>query len=477
MFHRLAVLGKVVGLLALFATATMAHGIGTATVTCTTQSTNASNFDGTSINGGSYIWFNANFTASGIPKTGATIFFQNSTIQFTADQTYSVAVPSAQITFSPNVACASTYFDGQTWMTTVPISGSDEIFLSGVAFPVPFSFAKVNGKVTGPVTWQGTFSSTTAGMSINWKWGAAVYTTFTTDYNQLAIKPTHSKACGAMYNNGDHAGTPEGVDYNNQPWKQFLVGGARGGGGSNWTGGWSGTRKVGPICQAGVPVLVRSGGGASATPDASGTVSFSAPSTSGNTIVLFVRFGGTTISNVSDSLNNTYTSVLGPTQWGALPNSTDRYAQVFVAKNITGGSTLTITVTLAGASTHDTYMVALEYSGVDHTNPVNATAYGTGSFSTAAPATTYLNTTVAYAQLVATSWDSNESYTATGNGIGYSTDVAAGIPSISGGRGWANLTEDRTAPAVGSWNATASLSPNVTDWAIQLVALTPATSP
>ena len=139
---------------------------------CTVQSTNPSNFNGTAINGGSFIWFNANFTASGIPSKGATIFFQNSTIQFTADQTYTVAVPNAQITFSPNVSCASTSFNGNTWMTTVPISGSDEIFLSGVAFPVPASFANANGKVTGPVTWLGTFSSTAAAVSIKWKWGA-----------------------------------------------------------------------------------------------------------------------------------------------------------------------------------------------------------------------------------------------------------------------------------------------------------------
>src|SRR5258706_18513 len=47
---------------------------------CAAQSANPSNFNGTSIQGGSFIWFNANLTASGIPSTGATVFFQNSTI-------------------------------------------------------------------------------------------------------------------------------------------------------------------------------------------------------------------------------------------------------------------------------------------------------------------------------------------------------------------------------------------------------------
>jgi hypothetical protein len=76
-------------------------------------------------------------------------------------------------------------------------------------------------------------------------------------------------------------------------------------------------------------------------------------------------------------------------------------------------------------------------------------------------------------KLVATSWDSNESYTSTGNGSGYTTDAAAGVPSISGGAGWANLTEDRTAAAAGTWNATASSLPDVDNWAIQLIALAP----
>jgi hypothetical protein len=218
---------------------------------CIAETTIASNFNGTPINGGSYIWFNANFKASGIPSAGATVFFNNSTIQFTADQTYNLPVPNAQITFSPNVTCASTSFDSltNTWQTTVPISGSDEIFLSGLAFPVPASFANVGGKVQGSVIWNGTLGTNTPGVSISisWKWGAAVYTTFSTDYNALAVKPTHSQSC--LYNNSDHAGTPEGVDtQSGKPFKEFVTGGARGGGGSNFTGSWSGTTSVKLVC-------------------------------------------------------------------------------------------------------------------------------------------------------------------------------------------------------------------------------------
>ncbi len=226
------------------------------------------------------------------------------------------------------------------------------------------------------------------------------------------------------------------------------------------------------------PVLVQSAHGSNASGNSSATVSFGAASKAGSTIVVFARFGGPTVSSISDNQaggSNSYTSVLGPTQWGVSPNPNDRWAQVFIAKNITGGSVLTITVNLAGGSTHPIYLAALEYSGVDPANPVNATATGTGKVSqNGAPTTGNLTTTTANAKLVATSWDSNESYGSSGNGTGYTTDAAAGAASLTGGPGWANLTEDSTAASPGTWNATTSSAPEVDDWALQLIALAPA---
>jgi hypothetical protein len=209
---------------------------------CPVPASNASNFNGTPISGGSFIWFNANFNASGIPTTGATITFTNPTITFTADQPYTVAAPNGQIIFDPTAQCASTTFDSatNTWKTRVPLAGSDEIFLSGLAFPVPSSFALASGRVQGAVTWNGNFSADVAGITIGWKWSAAVYKVFSTDYNALGVKPQHTNTC--LYNNSDHAGTPEGIDpTSGLPFKKFVVGGARGGGGSDWTGSWSGT--------------------------------------------------------------------------------------------------------------------------------------------------------------------------------------------------------------------------------------------
>jgi hypothetical protein len=51
-----------------------------------------------------------------------------------------------------------------------------------------------------------------------------------------------------MMNNGDHAGTPEG-SLNGVSLQKYVVGGARCGGGSNFTGSWSGTANVVPVCQ------------------------------------------------------------------------------------------------------------------------------------------------------------------------------------------------------------------------------------
>jgi hypothetical protein len=75
-------------------------------------------------------------------------------------------------------------------------------------------------------------------VGLNWKWAAAVYTSFNSDYNALGVKPVDDNKA-SQYKNSDHAGTPEN-------YKQFVTGGARGGGGSNYTGSLSGTESVGP---------------------------------------------------------------------------------------------------------------------------------------------------------------------------------------------------------------------------------------
>ena len=202
---------------------------------CPTSSIH-SNFNAIAIPAGNTIWFNAHIKANGIPSSGATINFSCSTITSSA---FSATVPNGVIIFSPNASCATTTFSNNTWTTTVPISGSDEIFLTGLAFPVT---AGLPGGGISPV-WSGIFSSSVPGVSVQWQWGAAVYTCWPAApgvYNMLNVKPTHQNACNI--NNGDHAGTPQTKAF------QCVTGGATGGGGSNFTGSWSGTVSTGQLC-------------------------------------------------------------------------------------------------------------------------------------------------------------------------------------------------------------------------------------
>jgi len=200
---------------------------------CTGGSSISSNFNGTPIAAGNYIWFNSVVKASGLGSKPVTLRLDASTITFTANSVpYTLNVPNALITFDPAVTQATTTFDNgtNTWKTTVPSSGlAGNTFLSGLAFKVPTNFP---GGIK-PVTWNGTFTTDTPGISFQWKWGAAVYTSFSSDYNALGVKPVDDNKA-SQYKNSDHAGTPENF-------KSFVIGGARGGGGSNFTGSYSGT--------------------------------------------------------------------------------------------------------------------------------------------------------------------------------------------------------------------------------------------
>jgi len=278
---------------------------------CVATSSIASNFNGTNISTSNFIWFNANFTASGIPSTGATIFFQNSSVTITSKVgTFTYPVPDGTITFDPNATCASTTFSGG-WVTTVPVSGSDEILLSALGIQAPANVKGAN------VTWTGNFSATAAGISINWKWGAAVYTTNMTNYNSLGVKPTHTNAC-SYPNNSDHAGTPETV-------KQFVIGGARGGGGSNFTGSWSGTQSVTPCVNnpAGANTSTSSLQGSSAAPGSSTSATSASnicPAT-GSLRTLTMTYeglnvGGGTVAGNPGGLDAAYVTVNG----GSPPN-------------------------------------------------------------------------------------------------------------------------------------------------------------
>ena len=169
-----------------------------------------------------------------VPAGGQTITFTSQSIVLVVPSgpnmgTITLTVPDSEIIFSTSATTAMTTFTGGMWVTTVPATFGDNIFLSGLSYLIPAG--GLPGGVS-PVTWKGTFGSS-APFSLQWQWGAAVYTTFSTNYNSLGVKPTHSTTIDA-YHNGDQAGTPENFTAD-------VTGGARGGGGSNFTGSLSAT--------------------------------------------------------------------------------------------------------------------------------------------------------------------------------------------------------------------------------------------
>jgi hypothetical protein len=203
----------------------------------------SANFNGTPIPGstGDYVWFNSVLDVHGLnPQQPTTITFVSMPITFNANgMPFMVPVPAAAITFAPNLVLATTDFVAGAWSTNVPSSGlAGKVFLTGVALLVPP--AGLPGGIKD-VTWSGMFFSCRPGLTIQWQWAAAVYAEagfLAGGYEGLGVKPVDDNKASS-YKNSDHAGTPENF-------RSFVVGGATGGGGSNFTGSYSGTASCVP---------------------------------------------------------------------------------------------------------------------------------------------------------------------------------------------------------------------------------------
>jgi hypothetical protein len=190
------------------------------------------NFNGTAIPTSDTLWFSSVAKVQGLGSAPATIHLSNQSISFNATgNSFVYSVPDATLTLSPSATTAVVSFSdaANTWTTSVPTQFSGNTFLSGIAVPLP------NGLPGGihNVTWQLNATSDTAGLKINWQWAAAAYSTFGTDLATVNVKAVDDNHF-APNANSDHAGTPE-------QFRSFVVGGATGGGGSNFTGSYSAT--------------------------------------------------------------------------------------------------------------------------------------------------------------------------------------------------------------------------------------------
>ncbi|HEV2390694.1 MAG TPA: hypothetical protein VGS04_08225, partial [Nitrososphaerales archaeon] len=238
---KLPAVGAVMSLLVMALAATIPAASAQTGPGCTSIT---SDFNGTSIAEGNWIWFNAHIDLKSPASDGLTVYFTQQTITFSWG---SVAVPDGEIVYSSSVSSASTtYYAGGTgpnppadgsdyWYTLVPVSQGGDIFISGLAYKV----TQPAGTNYNPVAWSGCFSvsgSTSCAFSLQWQWGAAVYTTFASPApgtNNLGVTSTQA--------NGLQSGTPTNYE-------QYVIGGARGGGGANYTGSWSGTASVSTTC-------------------------------------------------------------------------------------------------------------------------------------------------------------------------------------------------------------------------------------
>jgi hypothetical protein len=197
-----------------------------ATTNCVINASITSSFNSTSIAAGRYIWFNSAFnrgSLSGISGT-VTIIVTNSKISFTANSVqYTLNVPSSRIRYDAAVSSASTQFINNIWETAVPRSYSGDVFMGGLAYLVP---SNLPGSISN-IVWTANVSIDKPGISLTWEWAAAVYSSFA-GHSGLNIKPKDGSSQNP-YNNNDQAGTPENF-------KSSLVSGARGTGGTNYTG-------------------------------------------------------------------------------------------------------------------------------------------------------------------------------------------------------------------------------------------------
>ena len=239
--------------------------LAVAPLLCTTNSLIDARFNSTAIPAAAYLWFSGRMKVTGLGTLPTSITFDRSVINFTAGATpYELAVPAGTVTFLPTASSSSTSFGVAGWSTTVsPANNSQYVFLTGLAFPAPAG--GLPGKIS-PVTWTGRYVTAQPGLVIEWSWSAAVYSSFSADYNTLGVKPVDGSQQNP-YANSDQAGAP-------QNYKSFVAAGARGKGGSNYTGSASTSGYAAPCASPdSLPYLQRvNAGGVTYTEPATGIV-------------------------------------------------------------------------------------------------------------------------------------------------------------------------------------------------------------
>jgi len=190
------------------------------------------------------------------------------------------------------------------------------------------------------------------------------------------------------------------------------------------------------------------------TPPASVPVTFTAAQVAGDLNVVVVGWNDstTTVSAVTDTSGNTYTRAVGP-----MVIALNLSQSIYYAKNIASaaaGANI-VTVTFSSAPTAPDIRI-LEYRGADPNNPVDVTAASSGvsASSSSGFATTTNATDLLFGATITTSGTS-------GPGNGFTSRL---LTSPDG-----DIAEDQMVTVVGSYNATAPITPSGL-WIMQMVA-------
>jgi chitodextrinase len=179
----------------------------------------------------------------------------------------------------------------------------------------------------------------------------------------------------------------------------------------------------------------------------SAAVTFNAPTSGGNTIVVYVIWDNTSSVVVTDSPTDSFVAVSAPIIWAGKYS-----AQVFYATKITGGAD-TVTATFRSAVGSFGVMYVHEYAGINTVNPVDVTAGASGSSALLSSGN-------------ATATSANDLIF--GAGVSDNMVSAAGSGFTARDLSYGNITEDRIAGSAGPYSATASH--NGAAWAMQMVA-------
>ena len=188
----------------------------------------------------------------------------------------------------------------------------------------------------------------------------------------------------------------------------------------------------------------------SATPQtasASVAVTYPLAQTAGNLNVVAVGWNDTaaTVNTISDTRGNTYTLAVGPTSGTGLRQS------IYYAKNIAAGSnTVTVTFNQAAAFVD---VRALEYSGLDTTNPFDKAAGAAGSGTAASSGAV---TTTSASELIFGAGMTTTHFT--GAGTGFTSRIIT-TPD-------ADIAEDQAVSSTGTYTATAPTTSS--NWVMQV---------